>query len=85
MQRYTSDDKPSMYKDDDGGYYKVEDVDPIIADRDIKAANLQKLVDKVLALEDAVNRAVESGGDGDVFEAEELNRQLLDLARGLKQ
>lgn len=86
MKRYTSDDKPSMYESDNGEYYKVEDVDPIIADRDIKAANLQKLVDAVLALEDAVNRAVESGGDGgDVFEAEELNRQLLDLARGLKQ
>lgn len=49
MQRYTSDDKPSMYKADDGEFYLVEDIDSIIADRDIKAANLQTLVGLVLA------------------------------------
>lgn len=55
-------------------------------DRDIKAANLKTLVGMVLDHDDAVNRVVEGGGDGgDVYEAEELHRALLALARGLKQ
>lgn len=58
----------------------------IEVDRDIKAANLKTLVGMVLDHDDAVNRAVEGGGDGgDVYEAEELHRALLALARGLKQ
>lgn len=59
-----------------------ESIRVMLADRDIKAANLKSLVDMVLDHEDAANRAVESG---DVFEAEELHRALLALARGLKQ
>ena len=65
---------------------EIEHLRSIETDRVIKAANLKTLVDMVLDHEDAVIRAVESGGDGgDVFEAEELHRALLTLARGLKQ
>ena len=63
-----------------------EEAHQIEVDRDIKAANLKTLVGMVLDHDDAVNRAVKSGGDGgDVYEAEELHRALLALARGLKQ
>lgn len=72
--------------DVDGAYVLYEEARQIEVDRDIKSANLKTLVDMVLDHEGAVNRAVESGGDGgDVFEAEELHRALLALARGLKQ
>lgn len=71
---------------ENGTLVTYEEAHLIETDRDIKAANLKKLIDMVLDHEDAVNRAVESGGDGgDVFEAEELHRALLALARGLKQ
>ena len=63
-----------------------EQLSTLQADRDIKAANLKMLVDMVLDHEAAVERAAESGGDGgDVFETEELRRELIALARGLKQ
>lgn len=71
---------------DDVYVVPAEDHDVLQADRDIKAANLKTLVGMVLDHDDAVNRAVEGGGDGgDVYEAEELHRALLALARGLKQ
>lgn len=71
---------------DNGDYYRVEDVDPIIADRDIKAANLQKLVEKVLTYNN-VREGVVSTSDiyVDVLEAQRLLSELVELARGLKQ
>lgn len=55
-------------------------------DRDIKAANLQLLVEKVLAVDALVQRTVEGGGDGgDIADAQAAEEELLDLARSLKQ
>ena len=58
----------------DGECVLYVDVEPIVADRDIKAANLQLLVEKVLAYEDA--------GVSNMYEAEQA---MLNLARSLKQ
>lgn len=62
-----------------GEYVLYEDVEPIIADRDIKAANLKTLVDTVLVWET----------QDSVFQvAPEVQNQwgeLIALARGLKQ
>ena len=69
-----------------GDYVRYEDVEPVIADRDIKAANLQLLVEDVLAYDDACSRCESSGNDGgDVHEAVETWKHLVDLARSLKQ
>ena len=88
MKRYTSDDKPSMYKADNGEFYLAEDVDPIIADRDIKAANLQLLVDAVLECE-ALDVACPGEGteayNGWYAALEALQQKTVNLARGLKQ
>lgn len=67
-------------------YVIYEDVEPIVADRDIKAANLQLLVENVLSYDDACQRCESSGNDGgDVYEAVETWKQLVDLARSLKR
>lgn len=60
---------------DNGDYYRVEDVDLIIADRDIKAANLKSLVDMVLAIE------VNSQDNFDPYTV----RDAIVVAQGLKQ
>jgi hypothetical protein len=60
-----------MDESNDGPYYKVEDVEPIIADRDIKAANLQLLAGLVSSFADKL--------DFDVL------RAAVDLARSFKQ
>ena len=57
-------------------YVLYEDVEPIVADRDIKAANLQLLVEKVLVVER--EWCGETALWGDV-------KPLFDLARSLKQ
>lgn len=62
---------------DDGEYYHVEDVDPIIADRDIKSANLKTLVDMVLAYK-------HPGAGPDNYPAQDYY-DMVELARGLKQ
>lgn len=55
-------------------------------DRDIKAANLQLLVEKVLDHAEACERCERGGNDGgDVLDAEDAWEQLKDLARSLKQ
>ena len=59
-----------------GDYVRYEDVEPIVADRDIKAANLQLLVEKVLVVER--EWCGETALWGDV-------KPLFDLARSLKQ
>lgn len=56
----------------DDKYFLYEDVQPIIVDRDIKAANLQLLVEKVLAY-------CHTGSTQEDYAA------MVELARGLKQ
>lgn len=75
-----------MEADEAGEYVLYADVEPIIADRDIKAANLETLVDLVLAYEERANIAVANEGCiGDIADADEAYNEMLDLARGLKQ
>ena len=68
---------------DNGDYYRVEDVDPIIADRDIKAANLKSLVDMVLEYKAAFNNFM--CGAGTSAELGAADDAMTNLARGLKQ
>lgn len=69
-----------------GDYCQYEEARLIEVDRDIKAANLQLLVEKVLAVDALVQRTVEGGGDGgDIADAQAAEEELLDLARSLKQ
>lgn len=71
---------------DDTYVVPAEDYDLIEVDRDIKAANLQLLVEKVLAHQEACERCERGGNDvADVFEAEAAWTHLTDLARSLKQ
>ena len=61
----------------DGEYVLYEDVEPIVADRDIKAANLQLLVEKVLTIDEAVEVGDHTVGS--------CLREAVNLARSLKQ
>lgn len=54
-------------------------------DRDIKAANLQLLVDKVLDYKEAVESAAGGPDHIDTYEAERLLDDTVALARSLKQ
>ena len=86
MKRYDVDEDGVENERPEGDFVKYEDVEPIVADRDIKAANLQLLVEDVLAYDDACSRCESSGNDGgDVHEAVETWKHLVDLARSLKQ
>ena len=86
MKRYDIDDDAVEHEHPAGEFVKYEDVEPIVADRDIKAANLQLLVEDVLAYDDACSRCERNGNDGgDVHEAVETWKHLVDLARSLKQ
>lgn len=63
-----------------------ESVRAMLADRDIKAANLKTLVDMVLDYDAVCVRAAENGGDGgDIADCTDIYKGLLALARGLKQ
>lgn len=57
----------------------------IEVDRDIKAANLQLLVGKVLDYKEAAESAVGGPGHIDTYEAERLLDDTVALARSLKQ
>lgn len=71
---------------EEGCLADYEEANQIEVDRDIKAANLQLLVDAVMAYNDACVACEDGGNDGaDVYEAEQTWIGLLDLARGLKQ
>ena len=71
----------------DGEYVLYEDVEPIIADRDVKAANLQLLVEKVLAYDTEADLLEdhEEGGGVDHVEIMTAYDRMVRLARGLKQ
>lgn len=63
----------------------VDELDLITTDRDIKAANLQLLVDKVLDYKELVDSAVGGPGHIDAYETERLLDDTVALARSLKQ
>lgn len=69
----------------DGTFVLYEDVEPIIADRDIKTANLKTLVGRVLEYKESRDSAVGGPEHIDTYEAERLFDELVDLAEGLKQ
>ena len=79
MKRYDVDDDGVEHEHAEGDFVRYEDVEPIVADRDIKAANLQLLVEKVLAWEtcDSVFQVAPEV-------APQFN-ELFALARSLKQ
>lgn len=66
-----------------GEYVLHEDVEPIIADRDIKAANLQLLVDKVLDFDAREQGDIDAIAFMDSVEKDWT--EIVELARGLKQ
>lgn len=78
MKRYETDVDGTEFEHEQGTYVKFDDVEPVIADRDVKAANLQLLVEKVLAFGDLPGDARES-------EFLDLCDEAVELARGLKQ
>ena len=69
-----------------GDYVRYEDVEPIVADRDIKAANLQLLAKNLLTYSAFVAQ-FEDGPpyDNAGKDADNMWDQLLDLARSIKQ
>ena len=69
------DSQGTVGESEDGKYVLYEDVEPIISDRDIKAANLKLLVEKVLAIE------VNGSDNFDPYTVMDAMK----LARGLKQ
>ena len=86
MKRYEIAIDGIGYETPEGNYVRYEDIEPIIADRDIKAANLQLLVEKVLEY-GAFASQFEDGPpyDNAGKDADSMWNKLGDLARSLKQ
>lgn len=87
MKRYDIDDDAVEHEHPAGDFVKYEDVEPIVADRDIKAANLRLLVEKVLAYDTGAYLLEdhEEGGGVDHVEIMTAYDRMVRLARGLKQ
>jgi hypothetical protein len=69
-----------------GDWCLYEEAHQIEIDRDIKAANLKTLVDMVLGYADTCEQCARSGNDGgDIADANDAWKELIALARGLKQ
>lgn len=84
MNRFYSRD--TMTLDPDGQYVLYTDAQKYVDDSNVKSANLQLLVEKVLEAEAAKDHAVEGGGDiGDIADAQQAYFDMLELARSLKQ
>lgn len=79
MKRYDIDDDAVEHEHPAGEYVLYEDVEPIVADRDIKAANLQLLVENVLMWE------VQDSAFQVAPELAPHFNELFALARSLKQ
>ena len=81
MKRFFANTSHSDVMDEtpNGEYVLYEDVEPIVADRDIKAANLQLLVEKVLMWE------VQDSAFQVAPELTPHFNELFALARSLKQ
>jgi hypothetical protein len=73
------DSQGTVGESEDGKYVLYEDVEPIISDRDIKAANLKLLVEKVLMWE------VQDSAFQVAPELQAEFNETMALARGLKQ
>lgn len=86
MKRYDVDDDGVEHEHAEGDFVKYEDVEPIVADRDIKAANLQLLAKNLLTYSAFVAQ-FEDGPpyDNAGKDADNMWDQLLDLARSIKQ
>lgn len=89
MKRYSTEHDDEPFEFDTGEYVLYEEAHQVEIDRDIKAANLQLLVDAVLAynnalevIENSLNAALE---DTLYDAAQTAGEAMLDLARGLKQ
>ena len=79
MKRYDIDDDAVEHEHPEGDFVKYEDVEPIVADRDIKAANLRLLVENVLMWE------VQDSAFQVAPELAPHFNELFALARSLKQ
>lgn len=86
MKRYDVDDDGVEHEHAEGDFVKYEDIEPIVADRDIKAANLQLLAKNLLTYSAFVAQ-FEDGPpyDNAGKDADNMWDQLLDLARSIKQ
>ena len=86
MKRYDVDDDGVEHEHAEGDFVRYEDIEPIVADRDIKAANLQLLAKNLLTYSAFVAQ-FEDGPpyDNAGKDADNMWDQLLDLARSLKQ
>lgn len=86
MKRYEIAIDGIGYETPEGNYVRYEDIEPIIADRDIKAANLQLLAKNLLTYSAFVAQ-FEDGPpyDNAGKDADNMWDQLLDLARSIKQ
>lgn len=86
MKRYDVDGDGVEHEHAEGDFVKYEDVEPTVTDRDIKAANLQLLVGKVLEFGSfAAQFADGPPYDNAGKDADNMWDQLLDLARSIKQ
>lgn len=90
MKRYEFNMEPlDTDESPDGSFVLYEEARVIEVDRDIKAANLQLLVEKVLALETALEASDQSANAAledtlqDAVQAAGI--EMVDLARSLKQ
>lgn len=64
---------------------RLDEARTVEIDRDIKAANLQLLVEKVLDYNDLAEAAVGDEAHVDTLEAKRVLHELVDLARSLAQ
>ena len=87
MKRYDVDGDGVEHEHAEGDFVRYEDVEPLVADRDIKAANLRLLVEKVLAYDTEADLLEdhEEGGGVDHVEIMTAYDRMVRLARGLKQ
>ena len=79
MKRYDVDDDGVEHEHAEGDFVKYEDVEPIVADRDIKTANLRLLAENVLMWE------VQDSAFQVAPELAPHFNELFALARSLKQ
>lgn len=87
MKRYEFNLEPlDTDESPDGSFVLYEEAHAVEVDRDIKAANLQLLVEKVLEVYDLSSVAVFKIDDlAATAAASAASTQLLDIARSLKQ
>lgn len=86
MNRYDVDKQGEQIEREDGPFALYEEARVIEVDRDIEAANLQQLVEKVLDFADAVQASSDWHDTDDSVHLSVCAREdLVNLARSLKQ